>query len=350
MSAEEEEEEARRKGKSKMDEEINWVMDSIAGRISALKTDEIYEKHKWMLFSMATLSAIVGSTFLMRGLALTPLFDRLHFNIVWISFSGPFYIPYMIWFKFLFFPESEESKKRHRMRWDRQSRRKKNFFNDLVEDARKANADPPRKIRVLAHIRKILENNAGIPIERQLIRYREDNLVIDLRKNLFDREYGLIDGCRLHVYCKGGFTTQDSPIRKQWDQIRFEENKMAFEFVDNTYKAGAKELNVFDHMKTVATFLATRPPKSGDGRRSRGSSRGGTADGGGSGSVSMPGTAGRESMMNGDVGSVGSLGSSMAGATRGSSSIQGSSIGMGGSVKSINSGGPGDSKKVSFRS
>ena len=73
----------------------------------------------------------------------------------------------------------------------------------------------------------------AIQIERQLIRFKEDDLVIDLRKNLFDPEYNLTDGNRLHIYCKGGFfhSTKD-PLRQQYEQIRFEENKKACEFVD----------------------------------------------------------------------------------------------------------------------
>lgn len=359
---------------TKMEEEIAWVMENIEGRMRALRTDEVFELHKWLLFSLATLSGLVGATFILRGLAITPLFDRYHFQIGFLVASAPWFIPVCIWFKYLWFPPSEEKKKRHRMRWDRRDRRKKNFFNDLVEDARKANEDPPRKIRILAHIRKhdipivcttwrqfceILENNAGIPIERQLIRYKDDDLNIDLRKNLYDPEYGLTDNNRLHIYCKGGYFTQQSPIRKQYEQIRFEENKAAFEYVDPGYNPHEKEPNVFDYTKSVLKFLGTRGRSASSKSRlgSRGSTRGGTAGAPTPSNISINGdTASFALSMNGGGSTAaslnmlenGSMVSSMANATRGSDSIAGQS-----SMKSFQSGRPGTdisaSKKVSFR-
>jgi hypothetical protein len=209
----------QQKKMTKMEEEIEWVMENIANRISALRIDESFELHKWLIFSFGIFSSMMGLTLLFYGLHYSIFFERYDGNIIAIVFSGFFFLPLLFWFKFIFFPSPRQERMRHRMRFDRRERRKKTFFNDMVEEARKANEDPPRKIRVFAHIRKhdipivatnwrefceLLENHAGIPVERQLIRFNDIDLSIDLRKNLFDREYGLNDGSRLYIYNKGG--------------------------------------------------------------------------------------------------------------------------------------------------
>jgi hypothetical protein len=169
-----------------------------------------------------------------------------------------------------------------------------------------------------------------------------------------------------------GFFTQNAPIRRQLEEIRFQEQKAIYEYVDTSYDPNAKEPNIFDHIRTARSFLGKAPEKesrassrqsvSGGGEASRGSmSRGGMSvsghgfAGGGTSSSSVAGN----SVAGGSSGGGGG-GGSIAGATRGSSSFQQSSVGTPMSKPSSLSTGKNterpssmmenSSKKVSFKS
>lgn len=213
---------------TRQEKEIWFVMDNIETRLKSLQNDEKFQTYKWFLFALSVLSAMVGVTLILFGLHLTFFFERFKGNTVAIVFGAIFCSPVLYWFYYVFIPNRAERRKRRRIHIDRQDRRKPTLFNQLVEEARKFTEPPPRRIRVIAHIRKhdypfvactmqelmeAIANQSGIAIERQLLRYNDTDIEIHLNEKL-DEFYGLDDNAKIFVYNKGGYFTADSPLKK----------------------------------------------------------------------------------------------------------------------------------------
>ena len=215
-------------GVTRQQKEIEFVIDNIDGRLGSLKMDEKFQTYKALLFSVCVFSAMGGVTLILFGLHTTFFFNKYSGNVPALIFGGIFCSPMLYWFYYLFIPNKEEKRRRRKLQMDRMDRRKPTLFNQLVEEAKKATEPPPRRIRVLAHIRKhdypivastmqelaeAIANQCGLAIERQLLRFNDNDLEIHLDKKL-DVYYGLDDNSRVFVYNKGGFFTNDSPLKK----------------------------------------------------------------------------------------------------------------------------------------
>lgn len=218
-------------GVTRQQKEIEFVMNNIETRLESLKKDEGYQTHKALLFSICVCFAMGGVTLVLYGLHKTFFFEKYKnepTNIPALVFGGLFMCPMFYWFYYLYLPNKDEIRRRKRIAMDRKDRRKPTLFNQLVEEARKATEPPPRRIRILAHIRKhdypivastmeeltdAIANQCGLAVERQLLRHNDVDLDIQLDKKL-DVFYGLTDNDRVYVYNKGGFFTADSPLKK----------------------------------------------------------------------------------------------------------------------------------------
>lgn len=225
---------------TRQEKEIAFVMENIENRIQSLQNDEMFQTYKWLLFSISVFSAMVGVTLILFGLHMTYFFERYKGNTVAIVFGGIFCSPPLYWFYYLFVPSRQEKRRRRRIYIDRVDRRKPTLFNQLVEEARRFTEPPPRRIRVLAHIRKhdypivastmqelteAIAKQCGISVERQLLRYNDNDLEIHLKEKL-DVYYGLDDNARIFVYNKGGYFTASSPLkqaRPPMDMLRMNE-------------------------------------------------------------------------------------------------------------------------------
>eukprot|EP00597_Dinobryon_sp_UTEXLB2267_P000590 CAMPEP_0170066052 /NCGR_PEP_ID=MMETSP0019_2-20121128/5891_1 /TAXON_ID=98059 /ORGANISM="Dinobryon sp., Strain UTEXLB2267" /LENGTH=200 /DNA_ID=CAMNT_0010273039 /DNA_START=383 /DNA_END=985 /DNA_ORIENTATION=+ len=144
-------------------------------------------------------------------------------------------------------------------------RKKPTFFNQMVKEAA-IHAEPPvRILHVIAHIRKKdyqihcstwgqfceeVQKSTGLPIERQLIRFKDEDLLItDLTKKL-DVDYGIDDGDRLFVYNRGGFFTKDSPLIKQHNEI------VAMSIINNSKQDSSSSLNsAVNHSNKKKTWI-----------------------------------------------------------------------------------------------
>ena len=218
-------------GMTRQEKEIEFVMENIDGRLESLQKDEKYQTYKAILFFSCVFSAMIGVTLILFGFRQTFFFKKYSdkgIDIPAIVFGGLFCTPIFYWFYYVFIPSKEEKRKRRTIYRDRADRRKPTLFNQLVEEARKATEPPPRRIRVLAHIRKhdypivastmhefteAIANQCGLTVERQLLRYNDVDMVIELDKKL-DVHYGLDDNARIYVYNKGGFFTNSSPLKR----------------------------------------------------------------------------------------------------------------------------------------
>lgn len=231
-------------GQTRQEKEIDYVVESIESRLTSLKNDEYFQVRKAITFSVSVLLAMGGVTLVLFGLHKTFFFQNYRnqpTNIPALVFGGLFMTPMLYWFYYVFIPSKREQRFRKKIAMDRRERNKPTLFNQLVEEARKATEPPPRRIRVLAHIRKhdypvvastmgelaeAIANQCGLAVERQLLRYNEEDLVIELDKKL-DEHYGMENNARVYVYNKGGFFTSDSPLknaRPQRDLMRMNED------------------------------------------------------------------------------------------------------------------------------
>jgi hypothetical protein len=218
-------------GMTRQQKEIGFVMGNIEGRIESLHNDEKFQTYKAFLFSVVVVFAMGGVTLVLFGLHKTFFFEKYKnqpINIPALVFGSLFMCPIFYWAYYLFFPNKAEKRFRRRIAMDRVDRRKPTLFNQLVEEARLFTEPPPRKVRILAHIRKhdypivastmeeltnAISNQCGLAVERQLLRYKDEDLEIHLDKKL-DVFYKMDDNDRVFVYNKGGFFTNSSPLKK----------------------------------------------------------------------------------------------------------------------------------------
>ena len=64
-----------------------------------------------------------------------------------------------------------------------------------------------------------MEKATGLSVERQLIRFRDEDLEIpDLKVKLED--CGITDGDILYIYNRGGYFTKNSPLKLQSDELK----------------------------------------------------------------------------------------------------------------------------------
>jgi hypothetical protein len=227
-------------GLTRQQKEIEFVFNNIETRIQSLAADEGFQTYKALLFSTCVFSAMIGVTLILYGFHTTFFFERYDGNIPAIVFGAMFCCPIFYWVYYLFLPDKEQKRQRRKLAAERIDRRKPTLFNQLVEEARLATEPPPRKVRILAHIRKhdypvlattmeelndFITGQCGLAVERQLLRYNDVDLEIIPHEKL-DVYYGLDDNARVYVYNKGGFFTNNSPLKK----VRVDYMKMNEEF------------------------------------------------------------------------------------------------------------------------
>jgi hypothetical protein len=223
-------------GMSRTEKEIDFVITSVRNRLDHLYRDQLFETHKLKLIMFAFTCSLIALILIFFGLRLTILFDTYKskkIDYIAVAFGGLFFFPMLYLLSYICFPNKVQYTERKKIKKERRERKRPTFFNQLVEDAEKATEPPPRLIKVIAKFRKKdyivigstwkdfceeFERMTGLPIERQLIRYEEEDLKIDLTKKL-DKDYGLENNSRVFVYNKGGLFTKDAPLKKQYEEL-----------------------------------------------------------------------------------------------------------------------------------
>lgn len=222
--------------------ETYYVVKDINKRLSALKAEETFETFKVKLFTIAFLFMLAGILLILVGTHTSVLFAEQPFDPVAVAFGGLFCVPIIVWMKFMFVPSQPEALKRKSIKMERRGSKGPKLYQQITEAARKYAEPPPRRIKVTAVVRKKeypvvastwksfceeIEHQTGLPIERQIVKFRDEELKIDLKLKL-DEHYGLDTGDQLYIYNRGGFTTANSPIRKQYEDMtnpNVDENK-----------------------------------------------------------------------------------------------------------------------------
>lgn len=211
------------------------MVKDINKRLAALKAEEAFETYKVSYFTAALLFAMAGTLMILVGTSSTVLFAAEPYNPTLIAFGGLFCVPMLIWTKLMWWPSKPERMRRRLLRNERKSSKGPavKVFDKITESARKFAEPPPRRIKVVANVRKKdipvvastwksfceeIEHQTGLPIERQIVKFRDEELKIDLKLKM-DEDYGLDTGDRLFIYNRGGFTTSNSPIRKQYEAM-----------------------------------------------------------------------------------------------------------------------------------
>ena len=111
---------------------------------------------------------------------------------------------------------------------------------------------------------------SGLPIERQLVRHKDEDLHIDLAMKMDEPPYNLNNGDRLYVYNRGGFFTTDTPIKRQLREIE-ERNRLEA----LAYKRAAAPVEEKSNFQRMRESFRPKddddedaPAKSGFGRQS----------------------------------------------------------------------------------
>jgi hypothetical protein len=224
---------------SRKEKELVYVLTSVANRLSVIKLEQEHDRFIIFYLIFSLLSGAIGAVLLLFGLRKTVLFDfYTGKDYVAIAFGCLFCLPCVLWMIHILFPFKSERSLRLKLKHERKERKRPTLFNEMVEKAKKSAEPPPRKIRVIVIFRKkeypiigstmrdfveALEHQTGLPIERQVIRYQGEDLEIHLDKKL-DEFYGMDNDSRLYVYNQGGYFTQDSQIKKEYEILTLKLN------------------------------------------------------------------------------------------------------------------------------
>lgn len=218
---------------TRKEKEVQYVVRDIEKRLGTLKADETFQTYKVQMFTFALLFLLAGVILFLFGTSTTVLFEEQKFNPTAIAFGGLFCLPMIVWMKYMTCPPKPEHQRRKSLKQERRASKGPKVFEKLVKAAQKFAEPPPRRIKVSAIVRKVeykisastwksfceeIEHQTGLPIERQIVKFRDEELKIDLKLKL-DEHFGLDTGDRLYVYNRGGFTTQNSPVRKQYEEL-----------------------------------------------------------------------------------------------------------------------------------
>ena len=226
--------------KDRFEKEREFVVNKIEKKIKVIGMEEKFQLHKWILFVIGLAFALAGVVLVLYGFHATVFFQMYQqVNIAAIVFGVLFTIPLFVWLVFLYFPGSEEKKNRRRIHIDHLERKKDTFFNKMAKEAEQNATPPDRVLEIIAHVRKknypikctswwqfcnAVEKATGLPVERQLIRFHDEDLeILDLKVKLED--CGINDGDKLYIYNRGGFFTKNSPLQLQNEELKAKANK-----------------------------------------------------------------------------------------------------------------------------
>ena len=226
--------------KDRYQKEREFVVKKIDKKLKVIGIEENFQLQKWILFVIGLAFALSGVVLILYGFHTTVFFEMYQqINIPAIVFGVLFTIPLFVWMVYLYFPDSEEKKNRRRIQIDQIERKKDTFFNKMVKDAEQHATPPDRVLEVTAHVRKknypikctswwqfcnAVEKATGLSVERQLIRFRDEDLEIpDLKVKLED--CGITDGDVLYIYNRGGYFTKNSPLKLQSDELKAKARK-----------------------------------------------------------------------------------------------------------------------------
>jgi hypothetical protein len=221
--------------KDRYQKEREFVVKKIDRKLKIIGIEENFQLQKWILFVIGLAFALSGVVLILYGFHTTVFFEMYQqINIPAIVFGVLFTIPLFVWMVYLYFPDSEEKKNRRRIQIDQIERKKDTFFNKMVKEAEQHATPPDRVLEVTAHVRKknypikctswwqfcnAVEKATGLSVERQLIRFRDEDLEIpDLKVKLED--CGITDGDILYIYNRGGYFTKNSPLKLQSDELK----------------------------------------------------------------------------------------------------------------------------------
>eukprot|EP01039_Chlorochromonas_danica_P005015 gene5015-5507_t len=218
---------------SRREKETQYVVGDIERRLKVLEAETVFSTYKVALFSVTFLSLIAGILLILVGTHTTVIFQALPLEPGVIAVGGLFCLPIFYWVKVVFLPNRLEYNQRKSIKMERQSSKSRNLFDQITNAAKKFAEPPPRRIKVFAVIRKKeypivastwksfceeVENKTSLAIERQLVKFRDEEVKVDFKLKL-DEHYGMDSGDKIFVYNRGGFDTQNSPIRKQYQEI-----------------------------------------------------------------------------------------------------------------------------------
>ena len=226
--------------KDRYQKEREFVVKKIDKKLKVIGIEENFQLQKWILFVIGLAFALSGVVLILYGFHTTVFFEMYQqINIPAIVFGVLFTIPLFVWMVYLYFPDSEEKKNRRRIQIDQIERKKDTFFNKMVKEAEQHATPPDRVLEVTAHVRKknypikctswwqfcnAVEKATGLSVERQLIRFRDEDLEIpDLKVKLED--CGITDGDILYIYNRGGYFTKNSPLKLQSDELKAKARK-----------------------------------------------------------------------------------------------------------------------------
>ncbi|RYG94828.1 hypothetical protein EON65_56880 [archaeon] len=139
---------------SRKDKEVYYVVRNINQRLNALHKDLTFNTYKVKVFTVCLVFAMIGILLILIGTATSVLFAEQKVDLVKIVFGALFCIPMLVWIKFMYAPDKNEKHRRLSLRAERGESKHKNLYDRIADQARKYAEPPPRRIKVIANLRK----------------------------------------------------------------------------------------------------------------------------------------------------------------------------------------------------
>lgn len=88
------------------------ILDHTTDRLGHIVEDENYQKKKWRLFAICTLSSICGIISMFYAMGVTVLFEENEFSVFPVVLAVLFFLPFFGWLYTIYFPDNAEKTKR----------------------------------------------------------------------------------------------------------------------------------------------------------------------------------------------------------------------------------------------
>lgn len=99
--------------------EKDFILDANAEQLETIEEDKKLQVRKWQFFIGMFVSTLMGIVLTLMGLGLTVIFETFKRNDVVFGISFILYVPFLLWLKFLFFPNRREYRKRQYLKQHR---------------------------------------------------------------------------------------------------------------------------------------------------------------------------------------------------------------------------------------
>jgi hypothetical protein len=157
--------------------EKDFILDANTEQLETIEEDKKLQVRKWFYFVGCFVSNLIGIILCLMGLGMTVLFETFKHNEVIFGISFIFFVPFILWLKFLFYPDRREYRKRQYLKRNRDWRdalniRRMKIYHGWDEEEE---VEAKRKAEEEARKKKEAERERGRQVVKKVFHYDKEN-------------------------------------------------------------------------------------------------------------------------------------------------------------------------------